>query len=224
MILEELEACIFDLDGVIVDTVEYHFKAWNKIVKELNIPFTKQDNERLKGVSRKRSLDIILELGDVQLDENTKKNLLDRKNHWYREYISQMTPNEVLPGIIDFLRELRENSIRLGLATSSKNGKLILKQVKLSNFFDAMVDGTMITNGKPDPDIFLTCAEILNVAPHNCIVFEDAAAGIEAAIRGEMRTIGVGSAAILKDADHVISGFENFSLDKLSSFYSKDII
>ncbi len=220
----KLEACIFDLDGVIVDTVEYHFTAWNKLAKELKIPFTKQDNETLKGVSRKGCLDIILELGDLQLDEITKQKLLDKKNNLYRGYISQMTPKEVLPGIIEFLGELKESGIRLGLATSSKNGKLILKQVGLSNYFDAMVDGTMITNGKPDPDIFLTCAKILNVVPNNCIVFEDAVVGIEAAIRGEMRTIGVGSSGILKDADHVISGFEDFSFEKLNSFFSKDII
>lgn len=220
----KLEACIFDLDGVIVDTVEYHFIAWDKLAKELKIPFTKQDNETLKGVSRKRCLDIILELGDLQLDEITKQELLDKKNNLYREYIFRMTPKEVLPGIIEFLDELRESGIRLGLATSSKNGKLILKQVGLSNYFDAMVDGTMITNGKPSPDIFLTCAKLLNVAPNNCIVFEDAVVGIEAAIRGEMRTIGVGSSRILKDADHVISDFEDFSFEKLNSFFSKDII
>ena len=222
--LEKVEACIFDLDGVIVDTVDYHFTAWNSLTKELNIPFTKRDNERLKGVSRKRSLDIILELGNLQLDKIQKQKLLDKKNQLYRKYISEMTPDDVLPGVIDFIWELKENSIRIGLATSSKNGKLILKQVNLSNFFDATVDGTMITNGKPNPDIFLTCAELLKVMPHNCIVFEDASAGIEAAIRGEMRTIGVGSSEILEDADHVISGFQDFSLEKLNSFYSRDII
>jgi len=119
--LGKLEACIFDLDGVIVDTVEYHFTSWNKIAKELNIPFTKRDNETLKGVSRKRSLDIILELGDIQLEESVKQKLRDRKNDWYRECISRMTPDDVLPGIKDFLYELKKNSIRLGLATSSKN-------------------------------------------------------------------------------------------------------
>ena len=135
-----------------------------------------------------------------------------------------MTPNEVLPGIIDFLQELKENSIRLGLATSSKNGKFILEQVKLDNIFDAIVDGTMITTGKPNPEIFLTCAELLNVIPKNCVVFEDAAAGIEAAIRGEMRSIGVGSSEILKDADYVINNLIDFNLAKLNYFYSKEII
>lgn len=212
-----IKACIFDLDGVIVDTAKYHYLAWKKLAGELNINFTKEDNEKLKGVSRMKSLEIILDLGKVRLDEETKNKLAEKKNSWYLEYISNIDNSEVLPGVEEFLNDLKEHGIKIALGSASKNARLILKNICMENYFDAIIDGTKITKAKPDPEVFLTCAEELGMKPEECVVFEDAAAGVQAALAGGMKAVGIGSIKILKAADKVIPGFSGVSINLIKN-------
>lgn len=204
-----MKGCIFDLDGVIVDTAKYHYLAWKKIAGELGFDFTEKDNERLKGVSRMASLDILLSIGGVELCEGEKQILADRKNKIYLDYILRMTPEEVLPGVRSFLGALRRNGIRISLGSASKNAKTILRQVGIESLFDAIADGNNVTKAKPDPEVFLKGAELLGLSPQDCLVFEDAVAGIEAAHRAGMKCVGVGDPEILSAADEHISGFND---------------
>jgi beta-phosphoglucomutase len=211
-----ISACIFDLDGVVVDTAKYHYIAWKKIANDLGFDFTEEDNERLKGVSRMTSLDILLEIGGVELDQETKLKLADKKNKNYLEYILKMTPDEILPGVKDFFRELKSKEIKIALGSASKNAMTILNQLELTDFFDAIVDGTHVSKAKPDPEVFLKGAELLNTDPANCVVFEDAEAGVEAAINGGMKCVGIGSPEVLGKANMVIPGFIGFSVARLN--------
>src|SRR5664279_5041885 len=185
-------ACIFDLDGVIVDTARYHFMAWKRLADQLGIHFTEEDNERLKGVSRIASLDIILEIGNVHADENQKHEFATRKNQWYVEYISKMTPDEILPGSVDFIKELRTAGIRVAIGSASKNTPMILERVGILDLFDAVADGNIVKKAKPDPEVFLKAAELVGVKPELCVVFEDAVAGVQAALNAGMICIGIG--------------------------------
>lgn len=213
--MTEIKACLFDLDGVIVDTAKYHYLAWKRLANELGFEFTKEDNERLKGVSRMKSLEILLEIGGLSFDENTKEELAAKKNAWYVEYISKMDSSEILPGVLDFLKILRENKIKTALGSVSKNAMLILENIRMLDYLDAVIDGTKITNAKPHPEVFLKGANELGVKPSECVVFEDAKAGIEAAINAGMFSIGVGSPDVLNKANFVINSFEGMTLDKL---------
>lgn len=214
-----IKACIFDLDGVIVDTAKYHYLAWKELARGLNFDFTEKDNERLKGVSRMRSLEILLEIGKKDIDEDTKLKYTDNKNRRYLEYILKMTPDEILPGVIDLLEDLRRKKIKIGLGSASKNAMTILNQVKLTAYFDVVMDGTKVSKAKPDPEVFLKAAEALGVTAEESVVFEDAEAGIEAAINGGFKCIGIGSQDVLGKADYVMHGFENITFnDILSKF------
>jgi beta-phosphoglucomutase len=210
-----IKACIFDLDGVIVDTAVYHFKAWKRLADELGINFTEHDNERLKGVSRVRSLEIILELGNVTKTEAEQQELATRKNIWYVEMINRMTPAEILPGAKEFLETCRAAGIKTALGSASKNSSTILDKINMAHLFDAIVDGNHVSKAKPDPEVFLKGAEALGVAPAECVVFEDAIAGVEAAINGGMKVVGIGSPDVLNKADLVVSGLDKMSLEKL---------
>ena len=211
-----ISACIFDLDGVVVDTAKYHYIAWKSIANELGFDFTEEDNERLKGVSRMTSLDILLSIGGVELDQETKLKLADKKNKNYLEYILRMTPDEILPGVKEFMNELKSNGVKIALGSASKNAMTILNQLELTNYFDVVVDGTNVSNAKPDPEVFLKGAELLNVLPSECVVFEDAEAGIEAAINGKMKCVGIGSPDVLGKANIVVPGFVGFSISQLN--------
>jgi beta-phosphoglucomutase len=210
-----LKACIFDLDGVIVDTAKYHYLAWKKLATMLNINFTIEDNERLKGVSRMASLDIILEIGNMIPDDKTKEEYATLKNKWYLDYINQMMPDDILPGSLEFISELKNAGIKVALGSASKNTPLILERLGIGNLFDAVADGNVVSKAKPDPEVFVTAARMLGVPPENCIVFEDAVAGIEAALNAGMRCVGIGSGKILKEAHFVVSGLDKMSLRKL---------
>jgi len=159
------KACIFDLDGVIVDTAKYHFMAWKRLADDLDIVFTPIDNERLKGVSRMASLEIILELGGLQLTASEKENMAALKNNWYIEYIDCMTSAEILPGTIEFITELKHNNIRVALGSASRNTPLILERTGMSDLFDAVADGNSVHKAKPDPEVFLKAAEMVGVDP-----------------------------------------------------------
>lgn len=203
-----MRAAIFDLDGVIVNTAKYHYLAWKRLAQELGFEFSEQDNERLKGVSRLRSLEILLEIGGIHADETTKQALAARKNAWYVEYIRQMDASEVLPGAVEYLSLLRDCHIKIALGSASQNARLILERLNLTHFFDVIVDGYQVQRAKPDPEVFLRAAEALRTPPQECVVFEDAEAGIEAARRAGMGCVGVGHPATLKDADVIIRGLD----------------
>lgn len=210
------KACIFDLDGVLTDTALFHFQAWQRLASQLGIQFTEEQNELLKGVSRRRSLDIILESGGVHKSEEEKVALADKKNKWFVEDVKKMTSADILPGVKQFLDQLKEQDVKIGLASSSKNAPTIIEKLGIAHYFEAKMDGNSVNKAKPDPEIFLKCAEELGVEPKNCVVFEDAVAGVEAAIRGGMFCIGIGQEEILGKANYVMSGFENFTIDKLN--------
>lgn len=212
-----IKGCIFDLDGVVVDTARYHFLAWQRLAKELGFTFTEQHNEKLKGVSRMTSLEILLEVGGLRMTDPEKQDSAARKNAWYLEYIGEMTPGDVLPGVCEFLDLLRSASIRIALGTASKNAGIILDRIGLSDAFDSIVDGNRVVIAKPDPEVFLKAASDLKLAPKECLVFEDAIAGVEAAHKGGMKCIGVGQPDILEKADKIIPGFKGATL-KLIEF------
>ncbi len=213
----DLKACIFDMDGVIVDSAKYHFRAWKKLATELGIEFTEEDNEQLKGLSRVDSLEFILRKGDLYIDNDTKLALMDKKNGWYLDSISSMTHDEILPGVKTFIESLRAENIKIALGSSSRNADRILKAIGLAVYFDSIIDGNKVTYSKPDPEVFLLGASELGVEPHQTVVFEDALAGIEAAKSGGFKVVGVGDASTLHTADTVILGFESFSIESLKA-------
>lgn len=207
---------IFDLDGVITDTAKYHFLAWKQIADELQIPFTEEINERLKGVSRERSFEIILETGNrTDMEEEERTRWREKKNRIYIEYIQNMKREEVLPGVREFLKEIKKDGNLAALGSASKNSALILERLELTDAFDVIVDGTMVTKAKPDPEVFLKGAERMGLKPECCIVFEDSVAGIEAAHQGKMRAVGVGKSEMLQKADCVITGFAGCSPEQI---------
>lgn len=211
----KIKACIFDLDGVIVDTAKYHYIAWKKLANDLGFDFTEKDNERLKGVSRMTSLDILLEIGQKEFDYHRKLKLADLKNKHYREYITQMTPEEISPGVQIFLTSLKNKGLKTAIGSASKNTPTILERIGLANFFDAIVDGNKISQAKPNPEVFLKGAEELGVKAKECIVFEDAVAGVQAAKNGGMFCVGIGNPQTLNEADIVVPGFEDVTIDFL---------
>ncbi|MEC0202366.1 beta-phosphoglucomutase [Paenibacillus lautus] len=213
--MSSISACLFDLDGVLVDTAKYHYIAWKRLAGELGFEFTEQDNERLKGVSRMASLDILLEVGGVTLDESAKLALAEKKNAWYVEYISNMDESEILPGALEFIRALKDRGIKVALGSASKNAMLILNNTGLTPYFDAIIDGTKTAQAKPDPEVFTMGAHELGARPDACVVFEDAEAGIEAATRAGMRSVGIGSPETLGRANIVLPSLEGFTVDHL---------
>jgi len=210
-----ITAFIFDLDGVIVDTARYHYLAWKSIAHDLGFEFTLEQNERLKGVSRMRSLDILLSIGGISPDEQTRTQLAETKNNLYLSYIRKMTPDEILPGARNFLVASRAAGLKTALGSASKNCSVILERVGIGNLFDAVIDGNKVSKAKPDPEVFLLAAEELGIDPSCCVVFEDAIAGVEAAHRGRMKCVGVGDPQTLKNAERVISGFNNLNVTEL---------
>jgi len=196
---------IFDLDGVLVDTAKYHYLAWKRLARELGFDFSESDNERLKGVSRMRSLEILLDIGGITMSENRKEQAADRKNAWYVEHLLTLNGTALLPGAKDYLLRLRENGIRIALGSASKNAPLILERLNIAAFFDAVIDGNSVAKAKPNPEVFLKGAKTINLLPEQCVVFEDALAGIEAAKAGGMRVIAVGNLELLPGADRYVN-------------------
>lgn len=212
-----IKAVIFDLDGVIVDTAHYHYLAWKRLAKELGFDLTIEQNELLKGVSRMRSLEIILELGGISLSEAEKERIASKKNGWFVEYVNEMKPTEIFPGVKEMLKSIRSKGIKVALASSSKNAPRVIQLLNIENEFDTVVDGTMIVHSKPDPEIFLLAASKLGIAPSSCVVFEDAEAGVEAALAAGMKCVGVGSPQQLGKANMVVAKTADFQLQTLNS-------
>jgi len=213
--MNTIKACIFDLDGVIVDTAVYHYKAWKRLANQLGFDFTEEQNEKLKGVSRTRSLELILQWGGISKSPAEQDELATLKNTWYVDMISHMTPAEILPGAKEFLVTCRAAGLKTALGSASKNSTMILEKVDIVDLFDAVIDGNKVTKAKPDPEVFLKGAEAVGVSPAECVVFEDAIAGVEAAIAGGMKAVGIGSPEVLGEANLVISGLDKMSLEKL---------
>jgi beta-phosphoglucomutase len=216
----KISACIFDLDGVLVDTAKYHFLAWQRLAREYGFSFTTEQNERLKGVSRVQSLEILLELGGVSLNEPQKLVAAEKKNKCYISYISKLTPDEILPGAYELLLELKTYKIKIAIGSASKNAGMILKRIELDNFFDVVIDGHKVSKAKPDPEVFIRAALELNVPPEECVVFEDAHAGVEAAKNGGMRCVGVGNKKILSRADLVVPNLDKVEWATLTKMLS----
>ncbi len=210
-----IKGCIFDLDGVIVDTAHYHYLAWKRLANELGHDLTEQENEQLKGVSRMRSLEIILERAGISLNQEHKEMLADKKNTWFNEYVLQMQPDEIFPGVKRLIRDMRSHGIKVGLASSSRNARTVIRLLQIQNEFDAIVDGSMITHTKPHPEIFLMTARKLGVDPADCIVVEDAEAGVEAALSAGMKCIGIGSRETLQKANRVFAATSEVKLSTL---------
>jgi beta-phosphoglucomutase len=206
------KAFIFDLDGVIVDTARYHYLAWQKIATELNIDFTLEHNELLKGVSRVRSLDIILEIGKVEASQEDKNKWLFEKNEEYLSYLVDMDQSEILPGVIPMLKYLKEKNQAIALGSASKNARPILEKTGIIHYFDAIVDGNDVSNAKPDPEVFLIAAKLLGAEPEDAIVFEDSVAGVQAANIGKMTSIGIGEEKILYEAKYVFPDFTHMDM------------
>lgn len=206
---------IFDLDGVIVDTAKYHYLAWKNLANELGFEFTKQQNELFKGVSRKKSLEILLDIGKVKATQEQFDGWMIEKNEDYLAYIEKMDKSEILPDVPKVLQFLKSNNIPISLGSASKNARPILEKVNLLSYFDAIVDGNSVSKAKPDPEVFLIAAKELGVSPKNCVVFEDAVAGIQAANAANMLSIGIGDKEVLHEADYVFTDFTQIELEFL---------
>lgn len=204
--MEAMKGAIFDLDGVLVDTAKYHYLAWKKLADQLGIDFTEADNERLKGVSRVRSLEILLEIGGVEKDELAQSRLREMKNEWYLSFIKDMTAEELLPGAKEYLLQLKKEGVKISLGSASKNAAAILKSLAIYELFDEIIDGTKVINAKPDPEVFLKAAKGLGLEPKECVVFEDAAAGVQAGKAAGMYVVGIGTVDNLPEADEVVAG------------------
>ncbi|HMI07587.1 MAG TPA: beta-phosphoglucomutase [Flavobacterium sp.] len=215
------KAFIFDLDGVIVDTARYHFLAWQKIASELGIEFTPEHNEELKGVSRVRSLDLILELGRVSASQEDKNKWLSRKNEDYLSYLVNMDQSELLPGVLHILQFLKEKDQPIALGSASKNARPILEKTGIIHYFDAIVDGNDVTNAKPDPEVFVRAAQLLGISNENSIVFEDSVAGIQAANIAKMTSIGIGDELILKEAQYNFPDFVHIDTSFIEAIIKK---
>lgn len=214
----ELKGCLFDMDGVIVDSAAHHFVAWKRLADELSIPFTEQDNHALKGLSRVDSLEHILRMGHLQLDEKTKLKLMAQKNAWYLDLIKGMRAKDILPGARELIEELVAEGIKVGLGSSSRNAQMILDNVGLTPLFDTVVDGNHITLSKPDPEVFLKGTQALGLDPRQVVVFEDAESGVKAAKTGGFFAVGVGSEEQLGQADVVVSSMKEVTLRDLKSW------
>lgn len=212
-----MKAFIFDLDGVIVDTAKYHFIAWKRIGEKVGFTLTHEQNESLKGVSRVESLDRILSWAKVTLSQEEKDLFLLDKNEDYLAQINDMGKEEILPGVLTLLQYAKDNKIPVALGSASKNATPILQKLGITTYFDALVDGNHVSKSKPDPEVFLKGAALLEQDPKNCIVFEDAAAGIQAAKSAGMITIGMGGAEEVQTADHCFDTMEEITHEFIST-------
>jgi beta-phosphoglucomutase len=212
-----IRSCIFDLDGVIVDTARFHFLAWRRLANELGFDFSSEQNEKLKGVSRRESLEMILEWGQMELSEDEFLQWMMRKNEWYLEMVQGLQPSEALPGVIPFIHHLRDIGIHVALGSASRNAQSILNKLEITSLFEKIVDGNAVVNGKPAPDTFLKALEGTDIKPVESIVFEDSEKGIQAAHAGGFFAVGIGDLNALKTADVVLPGFEQIDFSQLIS-------
>lgn len=219
--MNSTKGIIFDLDGVIVDTAKYHFLAWQKLANRMGFDISIEQNEQLKGVSRARSLQNILTWGNKTVSTTEFDRLMASKNEEYLASISHMSESDLLPGVEPILEYLKEEHIPFALGSASKNSRIILKSLNIHDWFTCIVDGNDVTKAKPDPEVFLIAADKLNIKPEDCIVFEDAVAGIEAAKAARMTTVGIGDHNILKEAEYNFRDFTEISIPVLQRIINK---
>jgi len=212
-----IKACLFDLDGVIVDTAKYHFAAWRKMANALGFDFSEKENEQLKGVSRMGSINLILGWGGITLTEEEKVKWAAQKNDWYLEFLQKMNQKEILPGALEFVQDLQNKGYRIALGSASKNAVLALSKVEMLHFFEEIIDGNKTTKSKPDPQVFQMGAAALDCEPAECIVFEDAESGVTAANVGGFYSVGMGSPENLGHANLVLSSLENITVEEIIS-------
>lgn len=210
-----IQAVLFDLDGVIVSTDEFHFQAWQRLAQEEGIPFSREDNERLKGVSRMESLEILLKKSPRSHPAETKAAMAEKKNSYYRDLLKDLSPADILPGVLRFLEDLRARGLRSAIGSSSKNAVPILKAIGLAEAFEVVADGTQIQNSKPHPEVFLLAASLLALPPHRCLVVEDAEAGVEAGLAAGMKVLAVGSASHLPRATYRARDLSKIGVDQV---------
>lgn len=214
-----MKACIFDLDGVLVDTAKYHFIAWKRLAGDLGVDFTEHDNEQLKGLSRDASLDYILSKGNITASVSEREIWKELKNNWYLELVSTMPQDEVLPNCKELLQDLKNNQIKIALGSASKNAKLILDRVNITHYFDAIIDGTVTSKSKPDPEVFLLGAKAMNCSISDCMVFEDALNGVKAAKTGGFFTVGIGEQEVLAEANIVLPDLTKLNYKELHKIF-----
>lgn len=207
-----MKGCIFDLDGVVVETTRYHCQAWSAVASQLGFDLSEKRCLELRSLSRMACLEKILEWGGLYMTEAEKLHWCDVKNNWYVDLIAGMLPVEVLPGVLDFLQQLRQEDVKTALTSSSRNASKVLENTRLNIFFDVVSDGNTTRKSKPDPECFLNAVAKLNLNPTECWVFEDSNMGIAAALQGGFTVIGVGGKEDLSKAHLVIPGFENLIL------------
>lgn len=212
----KVEGCIFDLDGVIVDTARYHYQAWKRMAQLFGGDLSHEQNEKLKGVSRMGSLEFILKENGVEKSLEEKTELARQKNEWYLELISSLDESELLPGVLNLIKQLHSENIPVALGSASKNAITILKKIGIDHYFKVMVDGNSVEKSKPNPEVFNKGVTGLGINPQNCIVFEDSSKGIAAAITGGFIPIGIGQRKNLPDALLVFPGFEEMTLESIS--------
>ncbi len=206
--MQKIKGCLFDLDGVLVDTAKYHYLAWRKLANKLGFDFTQEDNEQLKGVSRMASLGILLGIGKINATEEQKLQWADEKNQIYVEYLKQLDSTALLPGTLSYLQALKKAGIKIALGSASKNSPMILQQLDITKYFDAIIDGNSVTKAKPDPEVFVKGAQALDLTCEECAVFEDSLAGIKAAKAGGMLAVGIGTKENLMYADYYIKDLQ----------------
>lgn len=211
-----MRACIFDLDGVLVDTAKYHFIAWRNLAAKLGVEFSEHDNEQLKGLSRDASLDYILNKGKIIASTQDREAWKEEKNSEYLSLVMQMNEDETLPNVKELLNELKTNGVKLALGSASKNAELILERVNIKHYFDVVIDGNKTSRSKPDPEVFLLGSQALQCEPNDCIVFEDALNGIKAAKSGGFFAIGIGDAEVLVEADIVLDSLVSVNFEMLN--------
>ena len=218
-----IKGFVFDLDGVLTDTAEYHYEAWKNLANRIGISIDREFNETLKGISRMDSLERILIHGGKQADytQNEKEKLATEKNEEYKRLIKKITSKDVLPGVKVFLEKLKKGKMLLALASASKNGPSILKQLEIDKFFDTIVDPAELTKGKPDPEIFQKGCRQLNLQPEECIGVEDAKAGIESINAAGLFSIGVGDPLILQNADFIVSSTKELNYKDIIELATK---
>lgn len=216
--MASIRAFLFDLDGVLTDTSEFHFQAWQRLAREEGLPFSRQDNEALRGVGRRESLDLILK--GRRISEAAAEKWMERKNQYYMDLVRTMTSVNWLPGALELLNEIYRAGLKTAIVSSSKNTSLVLERLQLKIPLDAVVDGSMVSRSKPEPDLFLKAAELLRLAPADCLVVEDAAAGIEAGRRAGMRTLGLGPPERVGGANLILPDLSEARLDQILRFFS----
>ena len=205
-------AFIFDLDGVITETSEYHYMAWKTVCKKIGYDLTRKKNEELKGVNRSKCLDMIMEWAKIRLSEKEIESLLEAKNNIYKDYIKDLNENDVCEGVLNFINDAIKNNIKIALYSASRNAKRILCQLKIIDLFTVIIDGNNVSNAKPDPEGFKIAADLTKTNTKDCVVFEDSISGIEGANKLNMYTVGIGSRDVLKNADVVYKGFKNLKI------------